>query len=54
MDEPREITKEYLIEFIDFVKKGSRITFVETTNLLAVEHPTKGYLVLQIKDKVVD
>lgn len=54
MDDQREITKEYLNEFIDFVKKGSRITFVKTTNLLAVEHPTKGYLVLELKDKVVD
>lgn len=54
MDKPREISKAYLNEFIEFIKKGSRVTFVETTGLLAVEHPTKGYLVLELKDKVVD
>ena len=54
MDEQREISKAYLNKFIEFIKKGSRVTFVETKGLLAVEHPTEGYLVLEIKDKVVD
>ena len=54
MGEPREITKEYLNEFIDLVKTGSRVIYVESSGYLAVEHPTKSYLVLELKDKVVD
>lgn len=54
MDEPREITSAYLNEFIDLVKSGSRVLYVQESGYLAVEHPTRGYLVLEIKDKVID
>jgi hypothetical protein len=54
MSKPREITSAYLNEFIDLVKTGSRVIYVEKSGYLAVEHPTKSYLVLEIKDKVVD
>ena len=54
MSKPREITSAYLNEFIDLVRSGSRVIYVETSGYLAVEHPTKSYLILEIKDKVVD
>jgi len=54
MDEPREITSAYLNEFIDLIKSGSRVIYVQDKQYLAVEHPTRGYLVLEIKDKVID
>lgn len=54
MDDPREISKEYLNEFIQLIKDGSRVLYVEKSGYLAVEHPTKQYLVLEIKDKVID
>lgn len=52
--EPREITVEYIQLFISTIRKGGPVTFVEKDNLLAVTHPTKGYLVLQLADEVVD
>jgi type IV secretory pathway ATPase VirB11/archaellum biosynthesis ATPase len=54
MGSPREISKEYLNEFIELIKSGSRVLYVEKSGYLAVEHPTKQYLVLEIKDKVID
>lgn len=53
MDERREITESYLQHFIDTVRKGNPVTFVQENNLLAVDHPDEGYLVIQIADKVV-
>lgn len=52
--EPREIKQSYLQLYIDTIRKGCPVTYVETDNLLAVSHPEKGYLVLQIADKVVE
>jgi type IV secretory pathway ATPase VirB11/archaellum biosynthesis ATPase len=54
MGKAREISKEYLNEFIELIKSGSRVLYVEESGDLAVEHPTKQYLVLEIKDKVID
>lgn len=54
MDDQREITEEYLNLFINTVKKGCPMVYVEGSQLLAVDHPTEGYLVLQLRDKVVD
>jgi hypothetical protein len=54
MDDQREITKEYLDLFISTVKRGCPMIYVEGSQLLAVDHPTQGYLVLQLRDKVVD
>jgi len=50
----REISKAYLNEFIGLIKSGSRVLYVEESGNLAVEHPTKQYLVLEINDKVID
>lgn len=50
--EERTVTKEYLSLYIETIRKGNPVTFVEQDNLLAVDHPEKGYLVLQIADKV--
>lgn len=52
--ETREITKGYLELFVETIQKGNPVTFVEKTNLLAVDHPSKRYLVLEIADKVVE
>lgn len=52
--EPRKITEDYLKEFIGTIMNGGKVTFVRENNLLAVDHPAKGYLVLQIADKVID
>jgi len=52
MSEQREITKQYLDVYIDAIRKGNPVVFVEGNNLLAVDHPEKGYLVLEIADKV--
>jgi len=50
--EERTVTKDYLNLYIDTIQKGNPVVFVEADNLLAVDHPEKGYLVLQIADKV--
>lgn len=52
--EAREITKAYLDLFIETIKRGGQVVFVEKTNLLAVSHPIEGYLVIEIADKVID
>ena len=52
--ETRKITKEYIELFVNTIRKGGAVTFVEKDNLLAVDHLEKGYLVLQIADKVVE
>lgn len=54
MADQREITKEYLELFITTVRKGGKVTFVESSNLLAVDHPSRGYIVLELADKIVD
>lgn len=50
----REITTEYLQEFVTSIAKGNPVTFTVAQSLLAVDHPSKGYLVIQLADKVVD
>jgi len=54
MDDPRKITEAYLQLFVETITKGGKVIFVKESNLLAVDHPSQGYLVLQIADKVVD
>lgn len=49
----REITQSYLEFFVQTIQKGNPVTFVEESNLLAVDHPEKGYLVIQVADRVV-
>ena len=51
-DDKRVITQDYLQVFVETIAKGGRVTFVEESNLLAVDHPSMGYLVLQIADEV--
>lgn len=52
-EEPRMISQDYLNRFIQQIKDGARIVYVQGSNYLAVEHPTEQYLILQLKDKVV-
>lgn len=52
-EEPRMISQDYLNRFIQQIKDGARIVYVQENNYLAVEHPTEQYLILQLKDKVV-
>lgn len=52
--EDREITQEYLNAFINSIKTGGKVIYVEEESLLAVGDVTRGYLVLRLKDKVVD
>lgn len=54
MNSEREITTQYIEKFIQTILKGNPVQFVMENNLLAVDHPSEGYLVLQIADKVVD
>lgn len=54
MKKTREITKGYIELFVKTIQNGNPVTFVEADNLLAVAHPEKGYLVLEIADKVVE
>jgi len=54
MVEQREITSDYLNLFITSIKRGYSVVFVEGTGMLAVDHPSEGYLVVQLADKVVD
>lgn len=52
-DKERVITEEYLQLFINTIKNDGPITFQKSGNLLAVDHPELGPLILQIKDKIV-
>jgi hypothetical protein len=50
----RTVTKSYIEHYVNTIRKGNPVTFVESDNLLGVDHPEEGYLVLQIADKVVE
>lgn len=50
----RKITTGYLNHFLSSIKKGYPVLYVQESGILAVDHPADGYLVLQLKDKVVD
>jgi len=50
----RTVTKSYIEHYVNTIRNGNPVTFVEKDNLLAVDHPEEGYLVLQIADKVVE
>ena len=49
----REVSSDYVEEFIGAIKNGNPVTLVQVKNLLAVDHPSLGTMVLQLKDKVV-
>lgn len=52
MREPRELTEAYLNNFIQAIKNDNPVVFVKADNLLAVDHPELGYLVLALNDTV--
>lgn len=54
MTKQREVSHDYINMFVQTIAAGNPVTFVEGTNLLAVDHPEIGYLVLELADKVVD
>jgi len=53
MSEQRVITDKYLQLFVETIMKGNPVKFVQENNLLAVDHPELGYLVVKIGDKVI-
>lgn len=54
MAEQREISTQHLNLFISSVQKGFPVLYVESSGMLAVDHPEIGYLALTLADKVVD
>lgn len=54
MTKQREVNHDYINMFVQTIAAGNPVTFVEENNLLAVDHPELGYLVLEIADKVID
>ena len=54
MTKKREVSHDYINMFVQTIAAGNPVTFVEEGNLLAVDHPELGYLVLEIADKVID
>ena len=50
----RTVTKSYIEHYVNTIRNGNPVIFIEKDNLLAVGHPEEGYLVLQIADKVVE
>lgn len=53
MDEPREITEDYIRKFIGMVRLGGDVTFVQESSHLAVQDATGLMFVLQLADNVV-
>jgi hypothetical protein len=51
-EEQREITEEYLQYFIQTVRNGGKVVFVQEENLLSVADANGNWIVLQLKDKV--
>lgn len=49
----REITEDYLKHFIACIQKGYPVTYVQESGALAVDDPALGYIVVQLKEKVV-
>ena len=53
MSKKREVSESYLNMFIEDIKAGYPVILVKASNILAVDHPTRGYTVLKLADKVV-
>ena len=51
-EEQREITEEYLQYFVQTIRNGGKVVFVQENNLLSVADANGNWIVLQIKDKV--
>ena len=49
----REVSSSYLNLFIKSIQLGYPVVYVESSQILAVDHPSEGYLGLQLKDRVV-
>jgi hypothetical protein len=54
MTKQRKVSHDYIEMFVQTIVAGNPVIFVEDANLLAVDHPEIGYLVLELADKVVD
>ena len=50
----RTVTKSYIEHYVNTIRNGNPVIFIEKDNLLAVGHPEEGYLMLQVADKVVE
>lgn len=53
MSEQREITEEYLQYFIQTIRNGGRVVFVQENNLLSTVDVEGNYIVVQLADTVV-
>lgn len=53
MAEPRNLPVEHLELFLDSIKAGYPVTYVEGSKILAVDHPELGYVTVQLLDNVV-
>ena len=53
MKQKREVSTQYIEEFVKAIKLGNPVTLVTASGYLAVDHPTKGTMVLQLKDKIL-
>jgi hypothetical protein len=51
-EEQREVTEEYLQYFVQTIRNGGKVVFVQENNLLSVADANGNWIVLQIKDKV--
>ena len=51
--EARELPQDYLNAFVDSIQKGFPVTYVEESQVLAVDHPVVGWIALQLKDKIL-
>lgn len=54
MAEARNLPQTHLNAFINSVKKGYPVLYVEESSILAVDHPDLGYITLQLLDKIID
>lgn len=54
MAEARNLPQTHLNAFINSVKKGYPVIYVEGANILAVDHPELGYITLQLLDIIID
>jgi hypothetical protein len=54
LGEERELPRAHLELFIESIKSGHNVTYVEGSKILAVDNPQFGYVTLQLLDKIVD
>lgn len=48
----RWIDEAYLQQFVNAIRKGGKVQFVQSMNYLAVDHAELGWLVVELADNV--